>query len=379
MPRLVSLLMGLLLLLPLLASRSASAGQGAPAAGAPVATAGDFAGLVGIGGGRRLWLECRGTGSPTVVLEAGAGNDADSWDTVGLSPGQTRAAVLPSVAGFARVCAYDRPGTVGEGDQRSRSDPVPMPRTAADVVADLHALLVAAKVPGPYVLVGHSFGGLTSRLYADTYPDEVAGLVLVDAAHEDWYQAVRAALSPAQRAEYDRLAAEGPPELAGDPNHERLDTDASAEEMRRAALASPLRPMPLAVITHGRPWDWPAGYPTKELETTWRTLQERLAGLTPDARLVVAAGSGHFVPGDRPDVIVDAVREVVDAVRNPGSWPTGSAGAAAPATPAAAGSRFYEVKSSEYSLKQRGPPEALRFPSGLHQHRPRGNAWLLRS
>ena len=342
MPRLVSLLMGLLLLLPLLAPRSASAGPGTPAAGSPVAAAGDFAGLVEINGGRRLWLECRGTGGPTVVLEAGAGNDADSWDTVGLSPGQTREAVLPAVARFARVCAYDRPGTVGEADQRSRSDPAPMPRTAADIVADLHALLVAAKVPGPYVLVGHSFGGLTSRLYATTYPDEVVGLVLVDAAHEDWYQAVRAALSPAQRAEYDRLAAEGPPELADDPNHERLDTDASALEMRDAAAASPLRPMPLAVVTHGRPWDWPAGYPANELETTWRTLQERLAGLTPDARLVVAEGSGHFIPGDRPDAIVDAVREVVDAVRDPGSWPTeGAAASATPpaaATPVAAGS-----------------------------------------
>ena len=342
MPRLVSLLMGLLLLLPLLAPRSASAEPGTPAAGSPVAAAGDFAGLVEINGGRRLWLECRGTGGPTVVLEAGAGNDADSWDTVGLSPGQTREAVLPAVARFARVCAYDRPGTVGEADQRSRSDPAPMPRTAADIVADLHALLVAAKVPGPYVLVGHSFGGLTSRLYATTYPDEVVGLVLVDAAHEDWYQAVRAALSPEQRAEYDRLAAEGPPELADDPNHERLDTDASALEMRDAAAASPLRPMPLAVVTHGRPWDWPAGYPAKELETTWRTLQERLAGLTPDARLVVAEGSGHFIPGDRPDAIVDAVREVVDAVRDRGSWPTeGAAASATPpaaATPVAAGS-----------------------------------------
>ena len=342
MPRLVSLLMGLLLLLPLLAPRSASAEPGTPAAGSPVAAAGDFAGLVEINGGRRLWLECRGTGGPTVVLEAGAGNDADSWDTVGLSPGQTREAVLPAVARFARVCAYDRPGTVGEADQRSRSDPAPMPRTAADIVADLHALLVAAKVPGPYVLVGHSFGGLTSRLYATTYPDEVVGLVLVDAAHEDWYQAVRAAPSPEQRAEYDRLAAEGPPELADDPNHERLDTDASALEMRDAAAASPLRPMPLAVVTHGRPWDWPAGYPAKELETTWRTLQERLAGLTPDARLVVAEGSGHFIPGDRPDAIVDAVREVVDAVRDPGSWPTeGAAASATPpaaATPVAAGS-----------------------------------------
>ena len=148
MRRIASIIMGLLLLLPLLGTRPAHAEQATPPSGSPTAAAGDFADLVEIGGGRRLWLECRGTGSPTVVLEAGAGNDADAWDTVELTPGQTGAAVLPAVAGFTRVCAYDRPGTVGAAGQRSRSDPAPMPRTAADIVADLHALLAALRQEG---------------------------------------------------------------------------------------------------------------------------------------------------------------------------------------------------------------------------------------
>ena len=119
-----------------------------------------------------------------MILEAGAGNDADIRDAVALPPDSGDAAVLPGVAAFARVCAYDRPGTILDLDHRSRSDLVPMPRSAGDIVADLHALLSAAALPGPYVLVGHSFGGLVVRLYAATYPDEVAGLVFVDAVHE---------------------------------------------------------------------------------------------------------------------------------------------------------------------------------------------------
>ena len=142
------------------------------------------------------------------------GNDADTWDTVGLPPGSGQTAVLPGVAAFTRVCAYDRPGTILDFDHRSRSDPAPMPRTAGDIVADLHALLTAAAVPGPYVLAGHSFGGLVARLYAATYPDEVVGLVLVDAAHEDYYAAMREVLTPEQRADVARQEEQGPPELA---------------------------------------------------------------------------------------------------------------------------------------------------------------------
>src|SRR5215211_183824 len=129
------LLIALLLSMPL-----PVVAQSTPAASSPTAASGDFTGLVDIGDGRRLWLECRGAGGPTVILEAGAGNDADTWDTVGLPAGWEQTAVLPGVAAFARVCTYDRPGTILDSDHRSRSDPVPMPRTAGDILADLHAL-----------------------------------------------------------------------------------------------------------------------------------------------------------------------------------------------------------------------------------------------
>ena len=105
----------------------------------------DFAGLVNIGG-RKMFLECRGTGSPIVILESGYRNDADIWSAQG-EPGATM--VLPGVSAITRVCAYDRPGTILDNTHFSRSDPVPMPRTAQDVVTDLHALLHAANIPGP--------------------------------------------------------------------------------------------------------------------------------------------------------------------------------------------------------------------------------------
>lgn len=303
-------------------SRTAS-----PAAAAPRVQSEEVAGLVDIGDGRRLYLECRGTGSPTVILEAGAGNNGQTWDTVGLPAGSAQTAVFPGVASFTRVCVYDRPGTLLDPEHHSRSDPAPMPRTASDIVADLHRLLPAAGETGPYVLAGHSFGGLVARLYAATYPEEVVGLVLIDAAHEDYYAAQQRVLTPEQRSELTRLAAEGPAELAAYPDFERLDTDASAAEVREAVAAAPLRPMPEIVLTHGRPWEWPAGYPAADLEAIWLPLQERLAALTPKGRLLVAEQSGHFIPGDQPDLVIDATRQVVEAVRDPASWATSGAGA----------------------------------------------------
>ena len=138
---------------------------GTPRAASPAASAaqGDFAGFVDIGAGRRLYLECRGTGSPVVVLEAGYRSSARIWSEDLHQAGAPRTMVLAGVAVFTRVCAYDRPGTVAtlnENVRQSRSEPVPMPRTALDVVADLHALLRAAGVPAPYVrrpLAGRPF------------------------------------------------------------------------------------------------------------------------------------------------------------------------------------------------------------------------------
>ena len=139
----------------------------------------NFAGLVDIDGGRKMYLKCSGRGSPTVVLVGGLRASADDWSI----SDKFKSTVFPEVAKFARVCACDRPGTPVD-EKPSRSDPVPQPTTAKDAVADLHALLGAAGEAGPYVLVGHSYGGLIVRLYASTYPKEVSGLVLIDVLSE---------------------------------------------------------------------------------------------------------------------------------------------------------------------------------------------------
>lgn len=128
-------------------------------------------------GGYKLTLLARGQGTPTVVIEPGTGLAA-------VESGEWKA-VCDEVAKKARVCLYDRAGL-------GTSDAAPMrPRTSRDIARDLHALLVNAKVPGPYVLVGHSIGGLNVRVFADMYPDDVAGVVLVDATHPDHAQETR--------------------------------------------------------------------------------------------------------------------------------------------------------------------------------------------
>lgn len=282
----------------------------------PQATPADeaFAGLVDIGG-RSLYIDCRGAGGPTVILESGAGNDLQVWDAISLPTGTVGGAVLPEVAKFTRVCAYDRPGTFLGPGLPGRSDPVAMPRTAGEIVADLRALLAEADIPGPYVMVGHSFGGLVVRLYASMYPDDVVGLVLVDSAHEDYYAAAEQLMTPAQWDAFARPAVN--PDY---PDLERIDTEASSTEMREAAVASPLRSMPLIVLTHGQPFDWGPDFPAAALEDLWPPLQEDLASLVPDARLVVAEESGHFIQVQQPGLVTEAIRQVVEAVRDPDTW-----------------------------------------------------------
>jgi pimeloyl-ACP methyl ester carboxylesterase len=277
----------------------------------PVATNGDFAGLIDIGGGRKIYLECKGTGSPAVILEAGLRNRADIWS---VKP-DAGAAVSPEVAAFTRVCAYDRPGTTLGTDQFSRSDSVPMPRTAADAVADLHALLGAAEIPPPYVLAAHSTGGLIARLYASTYPKEVVGLVLVDSIPEG----VQAAMKPEQWKIYNRLLLVDPPkELAAYKELETIDFDASFDQMRAASKAAPLPPIPFIVISKGKPFALPPGLPDwlpATLEQAWTKGQDELARLLPNTPHRIAAKSSHYVQIEQPQLVIDAIREVVEAAR----------------------------------------------------------------
>jgi len=274
-----------------LASASASARQGSsPDDVAEAQAASDhipFDGHIDVGG-RHLHIYATGSGGPTVILEA---DDGDDWSTWRL--------VQPMVAEFARVCSYDRAG-LGE------SDPAPAPRTAADVVADLHALLDAAAVPGPYVQVGASFGGMIIRLFANTYPDEVAGLVLADAVHEDYFDRLRA-IAPEQTDQLTQLLASMP---------EGVDLAANCAQVRDAA---PLPAVPMVVIVRGQQ-DFPPLEPNAETESLWQELTRDMATLTQDAQLVVADRSGHAVNHYQPEIVAESIRRVVEAVRTPSSW-----------------------------------------------------------
>ena len=299
-----------------------SAPQVAPQRSAPIPATGDFAGLVEIGDGRKMYLECRGSGSPAVILESGYRNDAAIWSTP-LEPGMKT--VFPQVARFTRVCAYDRPGTFLDANHLGRSTAVPMPRTARDVVSDLHTLLHAANVPGPYVFAAHSFGGIFARLYASTYPDEVVGMVLVDALSEK----VKSALTPEQWKLYVNFGFTKPtPGLEKYKEIETLDVNASLDQIEKAVTAQPLGPIPLFVLTQGQPFDltpWqplPADFPAA-LNKTWHAGQDALATLAPNAKHTVATKSAHYIQIQEPQLVIDAIKEVLEAVRNPSSWTSG--------------------------------------------------------
>lgn len=284
-----------------------------PASATPPAdqvAAGDFAGPVAIGDGRQIYLHCRGTGSPTVVLMSGYHDSADLWTMAETQPPVPAEAVLPGLAGFVRVCAFDRPGTLRysehAGSVTDRSTPVPMPRTARDVVADLHALLAAAHVPGPYLIAAHSLGGLFARLYAQTYPDEVKGLVLVDTFAPETPQ-IFGDKWPAYR---DLLSATG---TGSDPAAERIDLDASIAQVQQAP---PLRPMPVAVLSKtepfgGLPADLPAGFSAQDLESRWPLVQAAVVRIQPQTPQTMATGSDHYIQVSQPDLIIHAARLVV--------------------------------------------------------------------
>ena len=192
------------------------------------------------------------------------------------------------------------------------------------MVADLHALLSAADVPGPYILAGHSFGGLISRLYAATYPDDVAGIVLVDAFSEG----VRAGLTPEDWETWTTTNGVPSPELlAIEPNLEQTDINAAADAVEQATATQPLQAMPLFVLSAGRTGHMtpdqvaalPPGYP-EALEASLRSNAAFLAGLVPNARLMIVPDSGHYIQAEKPELVIEAIRQVAEGVRHPDTW-----------------------------------------------------------
>lgn len=232
-------------------------------------------------GGYRLAYQCVGTGSPTIIAEAG-------YDTGGTS---AFAGVLEPLAQVSRVCTYDRAGT-GNSDDRPRADAKGL--TGEDQAHELHALLQAASIDPPYVVVAHSYGGFVSRLFAATYPDETQALVLIESSHEDEIVPYR---------HYYGNDPEGDWVDGGD----LLDIDATAAELRSSARD--FSSMPLIVIRAET-------YEDVLSVSLWRRTQADLATLSTDGIEIEALHSGHFVQDDNPDMVVGAVRAAVTAARD---------------------------------------------------------------
>jgi pimeloyl-ACP methyl ester carboxylesterase len=294
----------------------------------PVITPVEFAegsSLVDIGS-RSLYLTCQGEGGPTVLLLTGYRASAMYWTDDLLRPEAARQMVMAGVARATHVCTYDRPGTyayIGDDLYPSRSDAIKQPRTSVEVVEELHALLEAAEIPGPFILAAHSLGGFFARLYAATYPDEVVGLVLVDSYSEH----LEDIMTPEQYATLREFNQGGGTdtvmEIPGYGDVETLPWGGDNDVMRGAVAASPLQPMPLAVLGHGIPFATPddmAGFASGELEEILQETNRWLATLVPDGRFWLASKSGHDIHQDQPDLVVEAIQEVLEGVRNPDTW-----------------------------------------------------------
>ena len=262
---------------------------------------------------KQLHIHCIGSGSPLVVLESGLGGNSLDW-----------AKVQPLLAGFTRVCSYDRSGYGwSEGDG--------LPRTGVRIAHELHDLLHQADEQGPYLLVGHSFGGLTVRLFASLYPEETNALVLLDASHEDQFSALKrtsirkvsrsAKISlthkpevPANLPEDEKtvaLALAEKPRASIALRSEMYHFRRSMDQVRKATLADDI---PVKVISRGKRV-WPENDDGDRLEATWRALQEDLyERLSPPASALshqFAMNSGHYVHLDEPGLVTRAIRKMV--------------------------------------------------------------------
>lgn len=228
-----------------------------------------------------MWLDCFGEGRPIVVLDAGLGGNSTTWDRL----------VLEGVDDITRVCVYDRAG-LGASDPRP-ADVTSV--TSGSMARELHTLLHRSDVDGPFVLVGHSYGGMIARSFEGLYPEEVAGVVLEDSASEwqlrgrwaDWFGTAW-----------------------GEFAH-RIDMRRTVFLLRRAGPVN----QPLVVVTAGK---FDQEMP-KWARKTGRLFQRRLARLSEDSVHVVAERSGHAVHVDQPEIVKAAIRLVVAAVREKSS------------------------------------------------------------
>ncbi len=262
-------------------------------------------------GGHRMHIYCRGEGEPTIVLDSGAGGFSLEWSTI-----------QKSIAPDTRVCAYDRAGY-------GWSDMGPLPRTSSRIVEELRTLLQMAEIPGPYIMVGHSFGGYTAQYFARSHPQQVVGIVLIDSSHPEQVQRLPKTIRKVSaRPENSRTYSITRPVLHDHypketgarayrlmsswkyrftRQEELLSLPRSAQEVMQAA---PYKTIPLVVLTRGKRV-WPHTSYGDEMEKVWRELQDELSTLSQNSVHLIAKNSGHSIHLDQPELVISALRNLL--------------------------------------------------------------------
>ena len=265
-------------------------------------------------GGYRLHIYCEGEGIPTIIFDSGTGGFSLEW---------TR--VQNVLSRRTRVCSYDRAGY-------GWSDMGPLPRTSKRITRELHTLLVKADVTGPYILAGHSFGGYTAQLFARNYPEETAGLVLIDASHPEQIERMpgREAGTPAKPVPRAHsyivsrhiMHPNFPDEvvlIARRIMNSRHHTSTWREEMtvfplsaKQVLASKPMPAVPIVVLTRGRRI-WPNNAYGDEMERVWMELQDELSQLSDNSVHLIAERSGHSIHLDQPEIVINAMQTMLDA------------------------------------------------------------------
>jgi pimeloyl-ACP methyl ester carboxylesterase len=241
-------------------------------------------------GGYQLYMQCMGHGTPTVLFEAGLGEDVSTWNNV-----------QPEVAQFTQTCAYDRANN-GKSGQR----PATIKISAQQIAKELHLLLLNGHIPGPYVFVGHSAGGLFLQMYACQYPQDVTGMVLIDSTHPEQAVQLAQALGP----EFTKEARQSFP-AEGMAYDDLLAIQAQIVSVKDRFPNVPLIVLARSIFKSGPTWT------AEQLRTVWMSLQTDLSKRSSKGKLIIADNSSHFIQNDRPDLVIQSIQQVIQQAQHP--------------------------------------------------------------
>jgi pimeloyl-ACP methyl ester carboxylesterase len=235
-------------------------------------------------GGFGLNVKVEGKGRPVVIFESGLGGGYSDW-----------AQVQPEIAKLTRTFSYDRAGLGG-------SDKSKLQRTTLNQVKELHGLLENSKVKGPYIIVAHSIGGLNARLFADSYPKEVAGIVFVDSSHEEMFNIFK---SKAPEG-YEAMKAQ-----FSSPEGNFEDILKSTDQVREVRKNDALRNIPIIVLSA----DKSAMGIQDPIINEWPKLQADLATLSDNSKHLTIKNASHMIQNDNPQAVIDAIKDLIETVK----------------------------------------------------------------